>query len=553
MASFQEAPTNEKMTTAMTATAMTATATAATATATEAAECMICYEPFNKSNHLCVECENGGCTSKACTACVRAYLLTSTNEPHCMECKQPWSPKFTLILTKKWLTETYRPHREKMIFEVELSKMPATMEAAEQYKGREKEKIVRQDLNIKIKALEVQLDELKTQIRLSYARERAPVGGGAAAAAAAPAAAEKKVFFMPCPALECKGMLSTQYKCGICDNYTCHDCHEIIGVQKTADHTCDLNNVASAQAIKKETKQCPGCNSRIFRTEGCSQMWCTGCHTAFDWHTGKKVVNERLHNPHWVEYQRSQNKDGAVQRAPGDVPCGGLCDNRDKVRIMNKLGLTHSTPLHHTVEGIYRLVGEISRNRVRTLRELCQAMQDYEPLRIRYIVGEISKAELSKNIFKQDKTRQKNTELVHVFELLSAVGIDLFQRLTMEVTYINEAELEWKNSNRNTMGSEWKNYVTAQEAGFRALVEAQIAEYNTLRLHCNALFAAISNTYSMTVPQIGEFATFSTTPGWRDLAIATAKFSGIGMRRVEKCAETAAQPGSTAEDPITVE
>jgi len=528
----------------MSATNMT-NATAAAAAATATAECVICYEPFNKSNHLCVECEHGGCKSKACTTCVRSYLLTSTNEPHCMECKQPWSPKFSLILTKKWLMETYRPHREKMIFEVELSKMPATMEAAERYKGRDKEKVVRQGLTVKMRELERQMRELRGEMNASYVRERAPPGAAATAAAAAPA--EKKVFFMPCPAIECKGMLSTQYKCGICDNFTCHDCHEIIGPQKTAGHTCDPNNVASAQAIKKETKQCPGCNNRIFRSEGCSQMWCTGCHTAFDWNTGKKVVNERLHNPHWVEYQRSQNKDGAVQRAPGDVPCGGLCENREKIRIMNKLGLAHNTPLHSAVEALYRLVTDITNNRVRYLRDFCQAMQDYESFRIRYIVGELTKEELSQNIFRQYKTRQKNTELVHVYELLGAVGIDMFRRLAMRMTQVNEAELEWKNANKKTMGSEWKNYVTAQEADFKGFVEHQIAEYNALRLHSNALFAAISNTYTMAVPQINE--------RW---IIDSAKFSGVGMRRAEKEAEeaagaTMATANGTQESPITVE
>jgi len=273
-------------------------------------------------------------------------------------------------------------------------------------------------------------------------------------------------------------------------------------------------------------------------------MWCTGCHTAFDWNTGKKVVNERLHNPHWVEYQRSQNKDGTVQRAPGDVPCGGLCDNRDKNRVMTKLGLVHNTPLQVAVDALYRLVTDITNNRVRYLRDVCQAMQDYEGLRVRYIVGELTKVELSQNIFKQCKTRQKNTELVHVFELLGAVGIDMFRRLTMEVNRINEAELEWKNANKKTMGSEWKNFVTAQEAEFRGFVEVQVAEYNTLRLHCNALFATISNTYSMTVPHINE--------RW---IIDSAKFSGIGMRRAEKQAEEAAgaTAAGTQEAPITVE
>ena len=210
---------------------------------------------------------------------------------------------------------------------------------------------------------------------------------------------------------------------------------------------------------------------------------------------------------------------------------------------MTKLGLVHNSPLQFAVDALYRLVAEITNNRVRTLREVCQAMQDYEGLRVRYIVGEITKEELSQNIFKQYKTRQKNTELVHVFELLSAVGIDMFRRLTMEVNRVNEAELDWKNANKKTMGSEWKNFVTAQEADFRGFVEAQVAEYNTLRLHCNALFATISNTYSMVVPHINE--------KW---LLDSAKFSGAGMRRAEKEAGAAATAaGGTQEAPITVE
>ena len=103
-------------------------------------ECNICFDPFNKSNHLPIVCEHVGCQYKMCASCVRSYLLTSTNEPHCMDCKQPWSAKFTLVLSKKWLAETYRPHRERMILDIELSKMADTMKKAEQYKEILKEK-----------------------------------------------------------------------------------------------------------------------------------------------------------------------------------------------------------------------------------------------------------------------------------------------------------------------------------------------------------------------------------------------------------------------------
>jgi hypothetical protein len=447
---------------------------------TIAEECTICCETYNKSSRACIECEYTSCNYKTCLACVRAYLLTSTNEPHCMECKQPWTPKFMLSMTKKWLAETYKPHREKFLCDVELSKLAETMEAAERYKAASREEHIRHELRLKERALRQQLYEISSEIGASINREhRLKRGLLTANGSAIEAAAERKVFFMSCPVADCNGMLSTQYKCGICEQFTCQDCHEVIGLNRTAtEHTCDPNNIASAEAIRKETKQCPGCHNRIYRTEGCSQMWCTGCHTAFDWNTGRKVVHEQLHNPHWLEYQRSQN-NGQAPRAPGDVPCGGLIGRHElQTRILSKLLTGTANNLVEQIRHIYRFVLEASANQVRELREQCQQLRDFQHQRIKYIVGEMTKEQLAAHIFKSDRSRQKNTELLHIYELLSAVGIDLFNRLLTSELYRDE---------------------------FNLLVIAQIAEYNQLRQHCNGLFATISNTYNQMVPQVCEY------------------------------------------------
>ena len=457
-------------------------------------ECNICCETYNKSSRACIECEYVGCKYKTCIACVRSYLLTSTNEPHCMECKQPWTPKFMLALTKKWLAEIYKPHREKFLCDIELSKLAETMEAAERYQASKREEGIRHELRIKERALRQQLYDVSNEIGASIQREHRLKRGLAPGAAVEEV--EKKVFFMSCPAPDCNGMLSTQYKCGICEFFTCPDCHEVIGLNKAeANHTCDPNNIASAQAIKKETKQCPGCHNRIYRTEGCSQMWCTGCHTAFDWNTGRKVVSEQLHNPHWLEYQRSIG-GGQAPRAPGDVPCGGLIGRHElQTRIISKLTTSAtSNGLAEQIRHIYRFVLEASINQVRELREKCQELRDFQQQRIKYIVGETSKEQLATHIFRSDRSRQKNTELLHIYELLSAVGIDLFNRLHASDLYRDE---------------------------FNLLAIDQIKQYNHLRLHCNGLFAVISNTYNQNVPQISDY--------W---AILSEKFNSKTMKRV---------------------
>jgi hypothetical protein len=37
---------------------------------------------------------------------------------------------------------------------------------------------------------------------------------------------EKRQFVRACPVADCRGFLSTAWKCGMCDNWTCPDCHE---------------------------------------------------------------------------------------------------------------------------------------------------------------------------------------------------------------------------------------------------------------------------------------------------------------------------------------
>jgi hypothetical protein len=307
-------------------------------------------------------------------------------------------------------------------------------------------------------------------------------------------------------------MLSTQYKCGICENYTCHDCHEIIGLNKTThEHICDPNNIASAQAIKKDTKQCPGCHNRIYRTEGCSQMWCTGCHTAFDWNTGRKVVSEQLHNPHWLEYQRSQN-NGQAPRAPGDVPCGGICSRQDLNRIL--IRLPSIVELSDKLRQVYRFVVEVTLNQVREIRERCQQMRDFQDQRVKYIVGETSKEKMAAHIFKSDQTRQRDTEILHIYELLSAVGIDMFNRLMVEIP----------RDQLHTLAIE------------------QLTEYNRLRLHCNSLFAVISNTYNKTVPQVCDL--------W---LIQSGKFTSKSMLKVAAATEEASSAKKKETEPIVIE
>jgi hypothetical protein len=65
----------------------------------------------------------------------------------------------------------------------------------------------------------------------------------------------------------------------------------------------------------------------IYKIEGCAQMFCTECHTAFNWNT-LRIENGIIHNPHYFEWMRRQNENGGqVERNPNEILCGRELDH----------------------------------------------------------------------------------------------------------------------------------------------------------------------------------------------------------------------------------
>jgi hypothetical protein len=128
---------------------------------------------------------------------------------------------------------------------------------------------------------------------------------------------ESPIYVASCAKEECDGMVASNWICLKCDTKICEKCLE--ATTKDDVHTCDPAIVASVKSIRKECKPCPSCGIRVFRIEGCSQMFCTVCHTGFCWNTGEVVrVESYFHNPHYTEWLR---KVGINGRGSGDQLC----------------------------------------------------------------------------------------------------------------------------------------------------------------------------------------------------------------------------------------
>lgn len=106
-----------------------------------------------------------------------------------------------------------------------------------------------------------------------------------------------------CVKSDCTGFINhTNYECGVCNIKICKDCH--LSISKTDNHVCKDEDIETIKSIWLNTKNCPNCFQRISKIDGCDQMFCVECDTAFSWNTGK-IENGRIHNPHYYDKIRS--------------------------------------------------------------------------------------------------------------------------------------------------------------------------------------------------------------------------------------------------------
>ena len=410
--------------------------------------CNICCEKYNKSLNAKVTCEFAGCGFEACKTCTRTYLLGTTNDPHCMNCKNPWSVKFLVDnLNRSYVDNDFKKHRKNLLVEKEISRTPELMNIVQRTRLVEEAEIELKDLEKKhaearkiFNELAKQVSEKKLQIHRIKTGEDSKE--------------DRKKFIMPCPADGCKGYLSTQYKCEVCNLYTCPDCFEVIGYSKDEPHECKEDNLKSAELIKKETKGCPKCGVRIFKISGCDQMWCTECKVAFSWNTGKIVLSGAIHNPHYYNYLQ-QNGGGAAPRNPGDVVCGGLIPyysfnsiirwiyrftdvkyyeylkNKNSLikEFFEKNGINNFTGLIYSISNMHRHINHITNVDVVNSRTKVRTLENHDVITVQYIMNKKTKEELANIIFRNDVQRKKYNELLNVYELLSVVGVERFNNI----------------------------------------------------------------------------------------------------------------------------
>jgi hypothetical protein len=173
-------------------------------------------------------------------------------------CGREWTRKFIReVFTLVFINGPLKTHREQLLFDRERALLPATQPIIEG-------KIACAKLDKNIDEIRKQITQLNRQINDLHIQKSAisanPRRG---------AASERSAFVRACPDEDCRGFLSTQWKCGICEKWACPECHLIKGYTRDAEHTCNPDDVATAQLLANDTKPCPKCATGIFKIDGC--------------------------------------------------------------------------------------------------------------------------------------------------------------------------------------------------------------------------------------------------------------------------------------------
>ena len=455
-------------------------------------ECCVCDEEFTHSRTVtCSKCE-----TIVCKTCMKQYIEMNRTDACCLNdvCGATWTRRF---LTDNFGSSYVNGKYKKMIdlnrVERVIATNPRFMEDAQLYKNmRDKDRehnVLKEKCRLmnderysaakkyyeldgeimRIPSAEVpselrnkleHLRDVHTQTRnecngLDDRRYRAreayyiakeafeqhkSTGGGGKG--------EKVVYQKACPQTDCNGFLSQKGVCGICKIHVCSKCNVKKGMTKDeiATHECKKEDIESVKVILKETKPCPRCGTRIHKIDGCDQMWCPYCQdkygegTTFSWKTGK-IERGRIHNPHFIEHMR--NHKGNL-REVGDVHCGGL----PPIWAFDRKLSSHP---HGTYNGdipqetrvrtmnIVRRVDEINQYIVRPLRETMRRQNVHRMNQIYHILGIDDDKTFRREIARTEKKREKDREILDIFEVVIVVLTEKINHLYNEPTDLNVA------------------------------------------------------------------------------------------------------------------
>jgi hypothetical protein len=332
-------------------------------------------------------------------------------------------------------------------------------------------------------------------------------------------------FVRACPNGDCRGFLNDKWVCGLCSATVCSKCHEVktgdcavasaagkagrVGTTGTAtstaggstatqEHVCDPALLATAQLIRSDSKPCPSCHAMIFRVSGCLQMFCTQCHTAFEWNTGEVVTNG-IHNPHyyeWLQQQRDQGQDvGRVGFNPFGV-CDGEQDIQTVWQQMSYVLRHHGNEaMRSQLSTASTVVHRVQHLRLVAVNDLGRKLENRDDLElaVRYLTKDIDESGWRCLLQRNEKARERLRDVRMIFDMAVTVATDIFRQT---LATAREHRLTPDETAAMVRGT-----VPPQHVTFARELCARLEE---LRKYVNECLMRVHRRYANKVPLLNE-------------------------------------------------
>jgi len=346
-------------------------------------------------------------------------MLDTMSDPCCMNCKNIFNHNFIADnCTSVFITKDLKKHREDIL----LNREKGLLIETQPYVIIEKERIKLSQEIAKYREIvnehHISIGKLDDKIRIVYIKMSELNN-------TSPSDIERRKYIKKCPLTDCRGFLSTQWNCGVCDKKVCKDCNE----ERTVDHICKPENVATTNLLNKDTKGCPECGTLIYKISGCSHMFCVDCKCSWDWNT-QQVLKGNNTNPHYYEFMRNNGRGIPTTL---QVPCNGYSLHSFSL-------LFAKIDKDQWYEGYSKTI--ISVINVAAHIELVELTRHYQvtdnillnrSLRVKYLLGTITDDAFKIILQSGEKQNQKNTEFRNILQMFVNVARDLTTQVYGEI------------------------------------------------------------------------------------------------------------------------
>jgi hypothetical protein len=212
-------------------------------------------------------------------------------------------------------------------------------------------------------------------------------------------------------------------------------------------HVCDTQKLSTASEIKKNTKPCPKCATRIYKYEGCDLMWCTQCQTPFSWEKGTIANTKNIHNPHYFDWlhqmavsKKNENDVSINQQSQCDQ--GQLPDYSTLLTPLNKK-FHYNDPKLDQIRAEHRDLIAIIYDELPRLKADKKRHEKDATLRnrIQFILGESSEDSLKRMVITSERKKHKYTIIVQILEAYVSMCVERLNLIYGQLEKLTHEEI----------------------------------------------------------------------------------------------------------------